>query len=46
MMILEGDEEDDLYKHSISENNTANGLLHFYKSGEKWNYLTQDEYEA
>lgn len=36
---------DRLYRHELPDGRTARGLIHFYKQGDEWHFVTEDEYE-
>jgi hypothetical protein len=40
-----GKEEEKSLEHSLPDGRKVKGLLHFYKKGDQWNYVTSDEYE-
>jgi len=37
---------DQLYKHTLPDGTKCQGLLHFYKKGNDWHFVTPDQYEA
>jgi hypothetical protein len=48
VVLLDGDVQDNLglYHHQLPGLKEATGLVHFYKTADKWTYLSQDEYQA
>ena len=48
IVVIEGPEspQEDLYNHVLPEGRKAKGLLHLYKKGDQWQYVTEEEYEA
>lgn len=48
LVILTGSDSpaSDLYNHVLPDGSKSKGLLHFYKRGDKWEFLSQEQYEA
>jgi len=46
--IMNGSKQatENLYVHKLPENKVSKGLLHFFKKGDKWTFIPQEEYEA
>lgn len=48
IVIVDGPAEkftDRLYRHDLPDGRTTRGLIHFYKQGGEWHFVTEDEYE-
>lgn len=47
-VVVGGDSsfEDSLYKHELPSGEKASGLVHFYKQGDKWTFLSESQYDA
>jgi len=41
-----GSPANDLYNHVLPDGSKSKGLLHFYKKGDKWEFLPSEQYEA
>jgi hypothetical protein len=48
IVVIEGPEspQEDLYNHVLPDGKKAKGMLHLYKKGDEWQYVTEEEYEA
>jgi hypothetical protein len=44
MVIIKGEEKSDdgLFEHKLPNDQTAKGMLHFFKKEGKWTFLTED----
>jgi hypothetical protein len=48
LVVVAGDDvlNKGLYNHSLPGGKVAHGLLHFYKQGDQWKYVGEDEYQG
>lgn len=48
IVLIEGDEKlnNGFYNHRLPGGKVAHGMLHFYKKGGEWHYVSEDEYQS